>query len=81
MVLIWVALFDSHSLLQRLQLHQERDRLREENAVLEERIEQVESDLKEVNSDEVVERVAREQYGMRKEGETVHRVEEEKADK
>lgn len=73
--LLWVAFFDSHSLLTRYRITQERDRLLEENAALKARIEQLEADLERVDSDEMVERVAREQYGMRKEGETIHRVE------
>ncbi len=76
--LLWVAFFDSHSLLTRHRIAQERDRLIEENTALRARIEQLEADLKRVDSDEVVERVAREQYGMRKDGETVHRVEQKK---
>jgi len=74
LVLFWVTFFDSHSLLKRWQLHRENAALIEENQRLEARIEKVEEDLKTVDSDETVERVAREQYGMRKEGETIHRV-------
>lgn len=71
---LWIAFFDSHSVLRRVQyardlaqLREENQRLRDENAVL---ARQVEVGL----SPEVVERVAREQYGMRRPGETVYRV-------
>ncbi len=71
----WLAFFDSHSLLRRARYHhelsrltEENERLRVENAALAER---VRAGL----SDATVEEVAREQYGMRRPGETVYRVE------
>ncbi len=71
---VWFAFFDSHSLLQRVQyyadaqaLSAENTRLQAENAVLH-------RDLNAGLSDEVVEKVAREQYGMRRPGETVYPV-------
>lgn len=74
---MWLVFFDSHSLLQRWKWTQELERLQAENAALVETIEQLEADLEEVESEEVVEKVAREQYGMRREGETVYRVEKQ----
>lgn len=74
-LLLWVAFFDSHSVVRRAQyaqdlarLTEENARLRDENAVL---ARQVEAGL----SPLTIERVAREQYGMRRPGETVYRVE------
>ncbi len=75
LLLAWLAFFDSHSLWDRYQWSREYDRLAAENAQLEEDIETVQRDLEAVQSDAVVEKVAREQYGMRKEGEKVYRVE------
>jgi cell division protein FtsB len=70
----WLAFFDSHSLWRRAsyahRLHAveaENERLRAENAALQER-------LAAGLSPATVERVAREQYGMRRPGETVYRV-------
>ncbi len=74
LVFAWVMFFDSHSLLKRWQLHHQNQVLTAENERLETQINQVQDELKDVTSDETVERVAREEYGMRKEGETVHRV-------
>lgn len=74
LLLAWLTFFDSHSLLDRYKLSREYDRLAAENAQLEADLETVQTDLKAVESDAVVEKVAREQYGMRKEGETVYRV-------
>lgn len=73
----WLAFFDSHSIVRRIgyyhelrQVAAENERLKTENAAL---AAQVNAGL----SDEMTERVAREQYGMRRPGETVYRIEEE----
>jgi cell division protein FtsB len=73
----WLVFFDSHSLLRRVsyypdlrQVSAENERLQAENADLAERLQ---SGL----SDATVEKVAREQYGMRRPGETIYRVETE----
>ena len=73
----WIAFFDSHSLLRRVRYYHalrqtsaENERLQTENADLGER-------LRAGLSDATVEKVAREQYGMRRPGETVYRVETE----
>ena len=73
----WLAFFDSHSLVRRVgyyhalrQISAENELLRAENAKL---AEQVDEGL----SDEMTERVAREQYGMRRPGETVYRLEKD----
>ena len=74
-LLVWVALFDSHSLAKRLAWHQELRQLSVENAALEAQIEVLEEGLEATPSASVVEEIAREQYGMRRPGETVYRVE------
>ena len=71
---IWLAFFDSHSLLKRYRWHQERELLHHENQALRKRIDVLESKLEKGLSKEDVERIAREQYGMRRPGETVYRV-------
>ncbi len=75
-VLVWLTFFDSHSLLKRYRWHTELVQMREENADLQRRIDHLERELADGISDEEIERIAREQYGMRKPGETVYRVEE-----
>lgn len=69
---LWVALFDSQSLYRRWQVHREADRLTRENEELRTEIERLEAELQRGLSDEEIERIAREQYGMRREGETVY---------
>ncbi len=73
---LWVALFDSHSLVRRAMWHSELEEVASENSRLKSDIARLEKQVTTVDSDAVVERVAREQYGMRKPGETVYRVEE-----
>ncbi|PSQ85361.1 MAG: septation ring formation regulator EzrA [Bacteroidetes bacterium QS_3_64_15] len=74
-VLVWVLFFDSHSLLQRYYWHQELDATKQENTELREKIQRLRTQLDRPLSDSVVERIAREEYGMKKPGETVYRVE------
>ena len=75
-LVLWLLFFDSHSVVKRVGWHQELAALEAENAALEARIEQLEAQLEEVAADDVVEQIAREQYGMRRPGETVYRVAE-----
>ncbi len=71
---VWIAFFDSHSLARRLAWGRELAQARAENAALEAGIAALEAELAEVSEDEVIEAAAREQYGMRRPGETVYRV-------
>jgi cell division protein FtsB len=72
-----VAFFDSHSLLNRLRYAHELGRLTEENTTLASQNEALEANLARGLDAATVEAVAREQYGMRRPGETVYRVERE----
>lgn len=72
---VWLTFFDSHSLMKRISWHAEYVHLREENERLRQDIRRLETEVERGLSDEAVERIAREQYGMRRPGETVYRVE------
>lgn len=74
-VAVWLMFFDSHSLIKRVSWHHEYVQLLEENAALEEQIKALEERMEQGISDEMVEQIAREQYGMQRPGETVYRVE------
>lgn len=76
-LVIWLAFFDSHSFYKRVRWHTERAALQEENEALRDRIQSLRGRLEDGLSDDVVEQIAREQYGMRRPGETVYRVEED----
>ncbi len=71
---LWFTFFDSHSLVKRVRWHQEVARLTEENEALRQEIDALEERLAEPLSDEIIEKIAREEYGMRRPGETVYRV-------
>ena len=73
---LWFTFFDSHSLVKRVRWHQEAARLTEENEALRQQIEILEERLAEPLSDDIIEKIAREEYGMRRPGETVYRVEQ-----
>lgn len=76
-LLVWIAFFDSHSLLRRFQWHQEHEQLTEENRELRLKVEQLREQLDRPLSDSMVERIAREEYGMKRPGETVYRLKKE----
>ncbi len=71
---VWLLFLDSHSITRRVAWHRELNRLRTQNLELAGKIEELEVKLQDVQSDEVVEEVAREQYGMRRPGDTIYRV-------
>jgi len=76
-VLVWVAFFDSHSLLKRYQWHQKRDQLEAENKELRRELQQLRQKLDRPLTDSLIERIAREEYGMKRPDETVYRLKEE----
>lgn len=71
----WLLFFDTFSLLNRVELHQREKELLGEIERLQSEILLLEAELEELNSDPAtLERIAREEYGMRKPGETVYRI-------
>ena len=73
---VWFVYFDSFSLVKRQKWSREYEELKAENVRLKAEIEALELRLEAPPTDEEIERIAREQYGMRREGETVYRVEQ-----
>jgi len=74
---VWIAFFDSHSLLRRYQWHQERERLQSENQALQQEIQRLRQQLDRPLTDSLVERIAREEYGMKRPNETVYRLKDD----
>lgn len=79
-IAVWLILqfvwFDSYSWIRYQDWKKEHQELVEENARLKAEIIELQTLLETPPSDEVIEKIAREQYGMRGEGETVYQVEE-----
>lgn len=76
-IIVWFAFIDTYSLWTRFTLSQQKadlkektERLKAETAELKQKIE----DLK--NDPALLERIAREEYGMKKEGEKVYKINE-----
>lgn len=74
---LWLGFLDSHSLYKRIVLHREADRLEQQNRELQAEIDRLQAELDRELSDEEIERIAREQYGMRRDGETVYPVQKD----
>jgi len=74
--LLWFTWFDSYSLIRRAKWQRDYEELVEENMQLRSEIAELQSMLENPPSDETIEKIAREQYGMRRDGETVYRIEE-----
>ena len=73
--MLWVLFFDSHSVLDRIRWHREANRLKVDNQRMEAILADSKEELSRRGDAKEVERIARESYGMRREGETVYRVE------
>ncbi|MDX1438981.1 MAG: septum formation initiator family protein [Rubricoccaceae bacterium] len=71
----WLLFLDSHSVLRRVQYYRELRYLTKENEQMQENIAELNESIAQGLSDETVEKIAREQYGMRRPGETVYRIE------
>lgn len=77
LLFVWIAFFDSHSLLKRVRWYHEYEQIATENEQLQEEIDALQQQLEQPLSDELVERIAREQYGMRYPDETVYPTDEQ----
>jgi cell division protein FtsB len=75
LAIVWFLFLDSHSLWTRVQLHREHARLSEHNAAMAAEIAELEMKLSRPLTDDEVERIAREEYGMQREDETVYPIE------
>lgn len=76
-VVIWLAFIDTYSIWTRVELSQRKVELKEqkqqlkaETLILKQKIEYLETDPF------LLERIAREEYGMKKEGETIYKIKE-----
>lgn len=76
-VIVWFTFIDTYSIWERIELNQrkaelkeKKEQLKKETQVLKQKIDNLETDPF------LLERIAREEYGMKKEGETVYKIKE-----
>ncbi len=75
-LLLQFVWFDSYSWMRYRDWQREYEELVQENTRLQAEIAELQALLKTPPNDDIIEKIAREQYGMRREGETIYRVEE-----
>lgn len=74
-IILWIGFFDTFSLWNRLQLEREKSSLIKKTEQLVAETEALQLRIESLrNNPALVERIAREQYGMRRPGETVYRI-------
>lgn len=72
---IWMAFFDTNSLLIHLELKGEVDKLKQQKEFLEKEIAKDRKELKELSTEEALEKFAREEYYMKKDNEEIFLIE------
>ncbi len=76
-LVIWFGFLDTYSLWSRHELSQKKEDLIEKTAELKQQTKQLDQKIDDLkNNPELIEKIAREEYGMRRKGETVYRVKE-----
>ncbi|MGD8428138.1 MAG: septum formation initiator family protein [Balneolaceae bacterium] len=76
-VVIWFTFIDTYSIWTRIQLSQRKAELKAKTAKLKEETAVLKHKIRDLKSDPfLLERIAREEYGMKKPGETVYKIKE-----
>lgn len=77
-VLVWFSFVDSYSIYTRWSLHERKDFLKARTEALRAETELLKQKIESLNENTaLLEKIAREQYGMRKPGETVYKIRRE----
>lgn len=72
---IWFGFIDTYSLSTRFKLAREKEELKEKIAELQQKTEKLEVSIAELKANpDLLEKIAREHYGMRKKGEKIYRI-------
>lgn len=72
---IWFAFIDTYSLWTRYDLSQRKDELKQKTEQLEAETAELKQQIEDLKNDPaLLERIAREEYGMKKDGETIYKV-------
>lgn len=76
-MVIWFSFIDTYSLWTRIELNQRKAELQEKKQQLKSETETLKKKIENLQTDPfLLERIAREEYGMKKEGETVYKIKE-----
>lgn len=76
-IFIWFAFIDTYSIWTRIKLSERKEELKAQKEKLKAETVILKQKIEDLNSDPfLLERIAREEYGMKKEGETVYKVKE-----
>jgi cell division protein FtsB len=76
-VFIWFTFIDTYSIWTRVELSQQKSELKAKKEQLKEETEILKQKIEALNNDPaLLERIAREEYGMKREGETVYKIKE-----
>ncbi|MCC5941822.1 MAG: septum formation initiator family protein [Balneolaceae bacterium] len=75
-ITVWFLFFDTHSLLTKIQLENQKKELIERTKQYEQQTAELEEKIENLQKNpELLERIVREDYGMKKPNETVYRIE------
>jgi cell division protein FtsB len=75
-IVIWFLFFDTYSLFTKIQLENRKEELIERTAEYEKKAAQLDEKIEQLeNNPDLIEKIAREDYGMKKPDETVYKVE------
>lgn len=76
-IFIWFAFIDTYSIWTRIELNQRLGNLKEKKTELQKETQVLKQKINDLKTDPMLlERIAREEYGMKKEGETVYKIKE-----
>ncbi|HKJ34675.1 MAG TPA: septum formation initiator family protein [Balneolales bacterium] len=78
-LVIWFGFLDTYSVWTRIKLSREKSQLKAKTELLKQKTDTLNQKISELKKNpDLIEKIAREKYGMRKKGETVYRVEVQK---
>lgn len=76
-IVIWFTFIDTYSIWTRIELNQQKTELKEKKERLKNETQALKQKIQDLETDPfLLERIAREEYGMKKEGETVYKIKE-----
>jgi cell division protein FtsB len=78
-LVVWFGFLDTYSMWTRFKLNQRKEELKAKTEQLKEDTELLKQKVHQLQTDStLIERIAREEYGMKRKGETIYRIKKEK---